>query len=95
MLHITGCSFDASSTDNKDVMSETTDQKLSYIAEKGGSGDITVAGDIVRFLEVSDVQVRASACFYLGYLEARVYIDLVLNHLGSKGEEVQTSAYRV
>lgn len=69
-------------------MSEIILEKIAYITEKGNSGDLSVAGDIVRFLEDSDVQVRASACFYLGYLGAKAYIGLILNHLGSEDEEV-------
>lgn len=64
------------------------DEKLGIISEYGNSGEINNAKFISEFLEDNDNAVIGSACFNLGYLGARDYLDKISEFLNRQDRDL-------
>ncbi|SFR61754.1 HEAT repeat-containing protein [Marinobacter gudaonensis] len=63
-------------------------EKKAFIEEVGYSSDLERAEEIEPFLQDSDHEVVAWACFNLGYLGARQYIDELAQRLKSDEKQI-------
>lgn len=62
-----------------EMENEESRKKKDYIEELGYSEEVSNASKIAAYLNDKDPEVVMSACFYIGFLKARDYInDLVL-----------------
>lgn len=74
------------------LRSGTSEQKKMYLSELAYSNEPTQADVIARFLDDQDPEIVASACFYLGYLNAREYIPTLVKFLAHTDSQVVNMA---
>lgn len=83
------CSDEVSKTTGED-MNPSREEKFKIISKAGDSGDVSQADGVASFLRDKDSEVVGRACFNLGYLGARAYINEIKNFLYSDDHDLLT-----
>lgn len=81
IFFLISCGDKTANFEDGDAMSLSHEEKVRIISENGYSEDISKAENIAIFLEDEDKDIIGQACFYLGYLGARNYIEEVNRYL--------------